>query len=454
MHRTSRLIRFALLAVMFASAGFFVLPTEGHAAAAGPRSYYVSPKGNDKSAGTPSSPFRSFSKAASVLKPGDTLFITAGTYVTPLTVSASGTSSAPIRIQPAGGAVVIDLKNAAENNVAVTGSFVNISGLELANSAGYCVKLQGSNNSFSNSVVHECHDAGIYTDGRNETITGNTVYHASYVNSAFNSATGWGSGIKVRVGGQNILIAGNTVYNNYGEGIAVTRGASVTVRGNTVHDNYSVNIYVDNSHDVLVEKNFAYNVPNSGFERNGNPAEGIALGEESYGDWGAQLSNITIRNNISYRGSHGVTFFGNDTGVSGGGLIDSTIVYNTLWGSINTEINIAYDTGQRGNVIANNIVDQPAGKLIILQDPAGISLSHNFWVNTLPPSYARGDGDRSGDPMLAFGPGFSASLFKLRDGSPAIDGATLIAGTQDDYWSSSRPWGAAADMGASEFVGQ
>jgi hypothetical protein len=44
-------------------------------------SYYVATTGDDANPGTRSSPFRSLSKAVSVLKPGETLLVRAGTYV-------------------------------------------------------------------------------------------------------------------------------------------------------------------------------------------------------------------------------------------------------------------------------------------------------------------------------------------------------------------------------------
>lgn len=76
-------------------------------------------------------------------------------------------------------------------------------------------------------------------------IQNNRVWLSNLVNSNRNS--NWGSGIKVRVGGDNALIEGNTVYHNYGEGIAVTRGIGCVVRNNHVFDNFAVQIYIDNS---------------------------------------------------------------------------------------------------------------------------------------------------------------------------------------------------------------
>ncbi len=140
-----------------------------------------------------------------------------------------------------------------------------VSGFEVRNSSGDCVHLDGQYDVIHASVVHECYNMGIYTDGQYDTIDDNTVYHASTINSSLSMFGSWSSGIKVHVGGSNITISNNTVYNNYGEGIAVTRGTYSTVVGNTAYDNYSANIYIDNSYNIRVENNFTMDHPNSGF---------------------------------------------------------------------------------------------------------------------------------------------------------------------------------------------
>ncbi len=232
--------------------------------------YYVATTGSDTNAGTLSAPFQTIQKGVSVLSAGDTLAIEGGTYTKPVTISANGSAESPITITNYNNqSVAIDIQSypSATNNVSVTGNYVVVNGMEIRNNTstqnGYCVNLQGSHNTIQNSLVHDCYNHAIYTDGTYETIANNTVYHATTINSALTMTSGWGSGIKVHASGQNITIAGNTVYNNYGEGIAVTRGAYVNVIGNTAYDNYSVNIYVDNSYNVLVARNFAYKYPNN-----------------------------------------------------------------------------------------------------------------------------------------------------------------------------------------------
>ncbi len=60
-------------------------------------SYYVSEKtGNDNNTGTLEAPFKTISKAASLMKAGDACFIREGTYRETVTPAGSGTSDAPI----------------------------------------------------------------------------------------------------------------------------------------------------------------------------------------------------------------------------------------------------------------------------------------------------------------------------------------------------------------------
>lgn len=60
--------------------------------------YFVSPSGSDAHSGAADAPFRTISKAVSVLKPGDTCTVRAGVYRETVDVRCSGTAEQPIRI--------------------------------------------------------------------------------------------------------------------------------------------------------------------------------------------------------------------------------------------------------------------------------------------------------------------------------------------------------------------
>ena len=410
--------------------------------------YFVSTTGNDANPGTASAPFKTFGKAASLLRAGSTLYILPGTYDEQLKILNSGMNGAWITVKPSGGPVVIDLKNASNSAVILQGSYINISNLEIKGSTDICVKSTGNYLKISGLVVHECQTHGIFISGQQVEAVGNTVYATSLVNQARIMSGSWGSAIKIGLGGSDILVSGNRIYHNYGEGIAATRASDMTIRDNTVYDNFSVNIYIDNSFNLRVEQNFVTCHANTGFERDGNPAAGIALGEEFYEGWGAQLDHVTITNNIVAFCRRGVYYFGGDASLTGTGLKNSMIAYNTLWGSTDTALGIIYGNGQTGSLIANNIIWQANNKLAYVENSAGLTLQNNLWKTT-PPANVSGSGDRIGDPLFLVTPGYDPQTFGLSALSPAIGGALNI-GISVDYLGNLR--GPSYEIGALQYM--
>lgn len=419
--------------------------------------YYVSTTGDDNNPGTIDAPFKTFLKADTVLQEGDKLEILGGTYYEKLKITSSGTQNSPISIlkgdsQP----VVIDLRNEDDKNIYITGSYVNVEGkgIKVKNSNDICVDINGNYNKVQGLIVHDCQDHGIYTDGQHNIIDGNEVYLANLNNEARNTSSGWGSAIKVRVGGDDIIIQNNKIYNNYGEGIAATRGKNIIIKNNVVYDNYSVNIYIDNSYDVLAEKNFVYCTPDSGFEKDGHPATGIALAEEYYDGWGAQLSRVNVQNNIVTSCNKLIVYYGSD--VAGGGLQDITITYNTLWASIDTALSIAHEAYKTQNtIIANNIVQQEAGKVAWIENRSGIDMFNNFWVGNQPDSWRNADGinDLYGDIKLPNIPDYTPQSYRLNAESPAVGAAQNISNITDDFEGKLRFFAndSMSDIGAIEY---
>ena len=407
--------------------------------------YYVSPTGNDTNPGTSSAPFRTFAKANSVLTAGSTLNIYAGIYNEQLKISKSGSSSAWITVKPLGGTVVIDMLNAVAFGVSLGASYVTVSGLEVRNSGDICVNMVGGNLTVDGLIVHDCASHGIHTNNSSQIkILNSRVYRTVLSNASRSIPNGWGSGIKVRVS-DNVLIQGNAVYNNYGEGMG-TRGTNITIRANTVYDNFSVNVYT-NSENALIERNFVYCKPNSGFERDGLPATGIAMGEEYFEGWGARLKNARVINNIVSFCKHGVRYNGADDTLTGGGLKNGTIAYNTLYGSTNSAISIVYESAQAGSLIANNIIWQAQNKLTTIDNPTGIMFQNNLW-KVLPSAAVRSPGDRVGEPQFATTPGYTAESYRPSNSSPAAGGAADIGVTTDFF---ARQRGPSFDMGAIQF---
>lgn len=407
--------------------------------------YYVSPTGNDANPGTATAPFRTFAKANSLLTAGSTLYIYAGVYNQQLKITKSGTSDAWITVRSLGTPVVIDRLYTASPGLDVRASYVKITNLVVRNSGDVCVNLAGTNITVDSLVVYTCASHGIQANNSVIVrILNNRVFNTVRSNGARNLAGGWGSGIKVRES-NSVLIQGNTVYNNYGEGLG-TRGINIVIRGNVVYNNYSVNIYT-NSENALIERNFVYCTPNSGFERNGLPAVGIGLAEEYFAGWGARLKNARVLNNIVGYCRHGVRYMGADAGVSGGGLKNSVIAHNTMYGSTNAALSIVYESAQAGNLIANNIIWQAQNNLTAIDSPAGLAFQNNLW-KVAPAAAFRSAGDRYGDPRFITTPGYTPDSYRPSSESPAANAAAPI-GISADFFAVAR--GPAADIGAIQF---
>lgn len=408
--------------------------------------YYVSPTGSDTNPGTAAAPFKTFAKANSMLTPGSTLYIYAGVYNQQLKITKSGTSSAGIAVQSVGGTAVIDRQRLASAGLDIRASFVTVSGLAVKNSSSICVNLAGSRITVNGLFVYTCGSHGIQANNSTYIkILNSRVFNTVTSNAARNLSGGWGSAIKVRLS-NSVLIQGNTIYRNYGEGLGL-RGVNITVRSNTVYDNFSVNIY-SNSENVLIERNFVYCTPNSGFERSGQPAVGIGMGEEYYDGWGARLKNNKVINNIVAYCRHGVRYTGAEGGVTGAGLKSATIAYNTLYGSTSSALSIVYESAQSGSLIANNIIWQAGNKLTAIDNPTGLTFHNNLW-KVLPPAAFRGPGDRVGDPRFVDTPGYTAASYIPSSSSPAAGAAANIS-IYTDYFSKVR--GPTFDIGSVQFA--
>lgn len=332
------------------------------------------------------------------LSAGSTLQLASGNYATTLRITKSGTQTQPIKVN---GAAIF-------NAVNISGSYVEVSGLEVTGASGHGVLLLGKNIKFSNFSVH---------DNVNENKSG----------AACSGSGSWSSGLKVERGAENIVINNGTIYHNCGEGFAATMGLNVTVSNVTSYDNFSANFYIDNSRQVTIQNSFAYCTTNASYYRSGQPATGFLIGEEYYSGWGGQLANLTIVNNISY-GCKGLNFYGVESGVPNPGLAGALIAHNTLWNIYNggRAISISTQPYNQGIVIGNNIV---GGSI----SPANATLKNNQTT-----------------AVFATSPTYNPLSFKTAPNSPGINAGAAL-GVGSDFGNSARV--SAPDVGAWEFTG-
>lgn len=416
---------------------------------------YVGPAGDDNNPGTAQQPLKTFKKALALWQPGKEIRALGGTFTEQLAVSQSGTAAAPIRVVAAAGAkpVIDRTGQSGGKNILLTGQHILVEGFEVRGSSNQCVDAAGKEIVVGKLLVHDCESHGVIVQGQGVTVR-DTEIHTTVLENKNGTGGGWGSALKIAVGADGVTLERNKVYHNWGEGIALTRGKNITVRQCWSYDNWSVNIYVDNSLGVTVERNLVTCTANSGFEKDGSPPTGIAMNEEYYQGWGAQLADVVIGNNIVASCKAGVVYWGSD--VPNGGMKNVKILHNTLYDSEGTALSIAYEAYKtQGSEIANNLIQQPAGKVAWIEDPAGISVHHNFWVGTPPASWtnAVGTGDLSGDPKLAFSPGLTAKSYRLSSASPARDAAQKMSAVPLDFEGRTRSTTSSpgTDMGAMEY---
>jgi hypothetical protein len=332
------------------------------------------------------------------LSAGSTLLLASGNYATTLRITKSGTASQPIKVS---GAAIF-------NAVNISGSYVEVAGLEVAGAPSHGVLLLGKHIKFTNFSVH---------DNVNENKSG----------AACSGTGSWGSGLKVERGSEDIFIANGTIFHNCGEGFAATMGMNVTVSNVTSYDNFSANFYIDNSKQVTLQNSFTYCTTNANYYRSGQPATGILIGEEYYSGWGGQLANLTIINNISY-GCKGLNFYGVESGVTNPGLAGALIAHNTIWNIYagGRAISISTQLYNQGIVIGNNIVGGTISS-------ANATLKNN--QNTA---------------VFATSPTNNPLSFKTASNSPGINAGALL-GVNSDFGNSARV--SAPDVGAWEFTG-
>jgi len=220
--------------------------------------YYVSAaRGNDSNDGSSANPWLTIQHAASVVAAGNVVHVAPGTYVGPITVSASGTSTSRIRFvsdRQFGAQIRTSSADAVWTNngdyvdvegfdiagdpstylgIVNWGSFVRIIGNlvhDIAAPNGYQLGRGGAGIVHANYSAHDndiigniVHDIGDYTSP-NPSVHG--IYHANLRGRVWNNVSyrnqGWG--IHLWHSAYQISVCANLVYNNGYGGILIGGG--------------------------------------------------------------------------------------------------------------------------------------------------------------------------------------------------------------------------------------
>ncbi|HET7798788.1 MAG TPA: right-handed parallel beta-helix repeat-containing protein [Humibacillus xanthopallidus] len=401
--------------------------------------YVGGPTCSDTGTGTATTPYCTIAKAAKVAVAGQTVLVSAGTYVDEVSPWRSGTATAPIVFRPASGARVV-ISGPRHGFTISNQSWITVSGFEVDDTTG--------------SGIYVYNATGITVSGNTVQRSGTRVQGSTQYGMYLNSMTGGAvqgnlvtdnsaSGIYVTNGSTGLTIAGNEVsWNAYGYvrnavGIDLRSGPNL-VRDNRVHDNEDsgIQLYPGGDGNTVVD-NISFH--NKGFTS-------VQLTNCNHPPTGAVDGCIT--------GDHGIDNYG----VTGSTIVGNTVVDNVAAG-INVEgVTAGTPTGiaLANNVAVDNAVACPDGAGGTVKCPrtrgnlrvdatsqTGTSLDFDLlWVSatgetqavwgttsykTLATFRAASGTEASGleaDPLFV---ARDQGDLRLRSGSPAIDSANSAA---------------------------
>ena len=369
--------------------------------------YYTATTGLDGNAGTLTSPFKTIAKGASVLKPGDKLYIRGGTYVESLVNSVpSGTSwTSPVTLAAyPGETVVVQASGSVVVRINSSVGYIIFDGLifDAARQAGpvvYLDNLYGSGTPhhirFQNGEIKNAANSdGVlieasYTDPQpnyNEFINmkihdngSSVLHHGIYMHSSHN------------------LVTGCDIYNNSGFGVQI------------YHDNAASGI------------NTSYNTL-SGNKLHDNVASGAVLA--------GGVGNLAY-NNLIWNNRGGILV---DYSASNTGIYYNTIYANNAGGGV-AGIRLGSNVSASNTTIRDNIIFGNSAGDITTYSATNTVADHNIMGGI--------------DPKFRNTASFD---FHLQLGSPAIGAGVAVTGLTADFDGVARPQGSSYDTGGYEYV--
>ena len=289
-----------------------------------------------------------FKACDDLLGPDATLYIS-GEWNEQLRITESGSAGHPINV--IGTDALIKVDRTEVSGIALTGSYINLSGFEVIGGDSFGIFITGQVIKVENNIVHD----SVLENG-----------------TAGNCRQGsWGSAIKVREA-MYVEVRGNQVYNSCGEGIAL-RGTYVLAEYNTVWDNFSVQLYVDNSPYTTAQHNTVKCTP--GFPTPRQPV-GIAIGEERFSGWGNQRHDNKVLNNYVEGCQDGIVSWEGE--MSTAKLIDSVISGNTVVNGAGRAIGL-WSKNQNVLIENNTIYAEP-----FIKYPEGVTVINNTVIGSTP----------------------------------------------------------------------
>ncbi|MFA6383730.1 MAG: choice-of-anchor Q domain-containing protein, partial [Parcubacteria group bacterium] len=363
--------------------------------------YYVSPSGNDSSAGTSASPFKTIQHAADIVNPGDTVIVEDGTYSgisggTMIRATRSGTSNAYItyKARNIGRAVLDGNNNSGLTAFYIPGSYINVSGFEIKgfSGAGIDVYAPSTNTNFSDLIIHDIGQLCLPTDdedGRSAFFLANPSY---------------------------VTIERSLMYD-IGRFANGENGCNQGT--DTSYQRLDHGLYIDGINHAVIKNNIFYNINN-----------GWSL--QIYSGEGRTASYLNFVNNTSENGN---PYSPGGHVILWGNFSNSSIANNIFKDQSAAAVHIYQGSYSYSNVNINNNIISGGNGIINSGTATGITISNN--LNNTNPLFVNE----------------SAHDYSLQSNSPAIDMGLTFSSVTNDYNNVSRPKGSAYDIGAYESTG-
>lgn len=274
-------------------------------------------------------------------------------------------------------------------------SYVTVRDLKIINSEGEGIEFYNSANAKCLDIdVSNTYQGGIeFWEVENGLISGCTVQESGLV-FIENPGNDWPSAIGVHNKSNNVMVKGNKVFKNYGEGIGLYKNSyDNIIELNTCFSNRSANIYIDHGKGMTIRHNVVYGTNDSTYWRSTRiglgTGRGIVINDEAkYGY--AYSENNSIYGNMVANCGTGIVLGSDhvDAVVSNTYVINNTIV--------ECAVGIRhYDGPWENSYVMNNIFQCNNSDCKLYEgntSTPGLTWKNNTWSAKVPGSLS-GDGD-------------------------------------------------------------
>jgi hypothetical protein len=254
-----------------------------------PAAYYVSTTGSDTNNCSRTAVCKTFNRAMSLAKAGDTIHIMG-------TIPSVSVTKAGIIIE--GGKIDgIANKTADSSALAINASNITVRNVEVVNGWSYGIRTgsgKGDGLVLDNVSIH------------------NNVLENKMGNGCNTATThGWGSGFRAYYS-SNITVKNSRIYENCGEGFSSIMSRNIAGINLEVYDNFSVNIYPDQTQNFTV-KDSVISCIKPEYQR-ATLSRSLLLGAEAYSGVSTNvLDGVTFERNKIYN-CRGVGIYSETTG--------------------------------------------------------------------------------------------------------------------------------------------